>query len=369
MERQNEQQAFIDAEGLEAIRRSVDWALACAALGIAFDERKSKPNDWWAHSPFSEDRTPSFHVQFEKGVWYCFSTRTGGGILELVQKVRELNCYDAARWLIDEGCCPEPGAGVDLVEQAVPAVSDAVQGVLENAPIRQSLVPQLSGQGEHEIFRRRGISAATCFDLGCGFLGTSKSRLMKRIVFQVRGIMENLDGVKAVILSHIGRATTSDQEETDGKWLFYAGFRKSSELYNIDLLLLDDSARAQVSETGRVIIVEGPFDVAKLWEAGIKNVVGAFGSALSPDVLPRLEMIGRHLPAQEYVVWFDRDQAGAKGQSDANALLREAGHRTATFDWEQRFGRNNQLSIPKAVADPCDMSVEQLRWLRAKNII
>ena len=127
-----------------------------------------------------------------------------------------------------------------------------------------------------------------------------------------------------MVLTHIGRATTKNQEEEGGKWRHYAGFHKSLELYNFDKLFTDSLAIKQAKKTGHVIIVEGCFDVAKLVEAGIFNVVASFGAGLGVDQIPRVQMITKHLGVDRFLVWYDRDQnlAGAKGQSEALKLLK-----------------------------------------------
>lgn len=217
---------FLTADDLADIRKQTDWPALLAALGIAPDPRRSKPGDLWAHSPFAEDRQASFHVT-AKG-WYCFSSGRGGGALELVQELQDLDCYAAARWLIETGLSRHEERGgraepAPLPEPAVPAETAA------NRPIRQDLVPRL--QDQHPELARRGISPATSAYLGCGYLPEGgKSPLAGRIVFQVRGVSQG----QPVILSHLGRALSSEQEEASGKWHHYQGFAKSLELYNQD---------------------------------------------------------------------------------------------------------------------------------------
>lgn len=372
---------FIDVSALDTLRRNADWNAVCAALGIKPDPKRSKPEDWWARSPFSEDATPSFHIKPNDGVWYCFSTRQGGGVIELVQRIYELNCFEAGEWLIDHGCAPEP-VDVSIEEKKKPAPApmrsqtSAVRaacgaradGASINPPIRQSLLPALSEHGTHPEFVRRGISEKTCHYLGCGYLASGRSKLKERVVFQVRGVQETAAGLEPAILTHIGRATTEEQIETQGKWLNYGGFRKNAALYNIDKLLFDPFALDQVRRTGQVLVVEGPFDVAKLVEAGVTNVVATMGAYLDEAALPLIDRIRSHANEPEFLIWYDRDTAGRKGHEQAIALLDGRDCAAATFDWEARFGAE-KIAIPESITDPCAMNVTQLRWLRAKGLI
>lgn len=355
---------FLGTDALETLRRTADWQVLLDQLGLAIDERRSKADDWWMSSPFSEDTTPSFHIKPGKGVWYCFSTRRGGGVIELVQHLHGLNCFQAGDWLIDHGVTPEP----DGVQLRPRREAEQVDNDRANAPVRQSLLPALSEHGTHDEFAHRGIGEKTCHYLGCGYLAKGRSRLKGRIVFQVRGVERGEDGLNPVILTHLGRAVDAEQADSQGRWLTYKGFRKAVELYNIDKLLLDPVAREQVRQTGRVLIVEGPFDVAKLVEAGICNVVATMGAGLSEETRERLDLIGQECGAPEFLVWFDRDQAGATGQAAALDLLTGMEYKSCGFDWTIRFGEG-QIGIADDIQDPCDMSVRQLAWLRTQAII
>ncbi len=64
-------------------------------------------------------------------------------------------------------------------------------------------------------------------------------------------------------------------------------FKKSWELYNQDHILMDEEAWRQANTFG-LILVEGFFDVAKLVEAGCRNVVALMGSAISAQQIERL---------------------------------------------------------------------------------
>jgi len=81
-----------------------------------------------------------------------------------------------------------------------------------------------------------------CKYLGCGYLPErsdgAKSPLNGRLVFQVRGISQDL---KPIILSHVGRSLTDQQAGADGRYWGFP-FYKKLEIYNQDKLLIDSSA-------------------------------------------------------------------------------------------------------------------------------
>jgi 5S rRNA maturation endonuclease (ribonuclease M5) len=210
---------------------------------------------------------------------------------------------------------------------------------------------------------RRGISAATCRYLGCGFLppranGGSGSPLHSRLVFQVRGVKENGQGLQPIILSHTGRALMPEQEDSEGKYWSYP-FRKGLEIYNQDRLLLDPEAGRQVSTFG-LVLVEGYFDVAKLVEAGCRNVGALMGAHISREQIERLAWIRSRIGFSRIVLFLDRDEAGQTGAGQAAELLRQHNFDVSEFDWDRNL-------IPNSVKDPADLSVEQLQLLRIQG--
>ena len=389
-----EQPSHLLGEDLNRIRQTVNIDHLFSALSIREDvHTRGKTNGRWGYSPFQpNERTASFHMQPD-GRWYCHSTGQGGGVIELVQRLFNLSCYNSGRWLLDHGVCTV----VERVRQKLEdtdANSQEPERSTGNRPIQIDLSPYL--RQDHPEFRRRGIPADVLAELGAGYLERpprtdgKPDPLNQRLAFQVRGIVEPESGpVEPVILSHVGRATTAEQEQEWGKWFCYSGFRKSLELYNLDHILLDARAAAQIDETGHVLVVEGCFDVAKLYAAGIRNVVATFGAHLSATQLQRLDLISELHGVDHFLFFYDRDLAGRSGMLKARKVftgafrtLRELGYpawvadlvdglSAHTFDWEQLFSspQRGQVAIPEAIADPCDLSVEQLRWLRSQALI
>jgi hypothetical protein len=367
----------IDNERLHEIRQNTDWRALFGVLKIEKDSRKSRENDWWGKSPFArEERTASFHINNDG--WYCFSTNQGGGPIELVQRLLRLNCYEAGRWLLESGVSTVQAETRTDAGTVMAEVDSTPRATEENAPIRQDLRPLLVVR--HPEFERRGIPADVLQDLGIGFLnrpqkGDRPDPLNRRLVFQVRGLRERTGDLETVILTHMGRATAAEQEAEHGKWWMYPGFKKRFELYNLDLTALDPEAQRQAQEAGHVLVVEGAFDVAKLWAANIRNVVATFGAHLFEEQLPRFELLAEVLGVERFLVFYDRDQAGddpeKQGFSEAAEVLLQAGYEVETFDWGRRFPSPDRggRPIPAHITDPCEFTAEQLRWFRRQGIL
>jgi Toprim domain len=358
---------FINNAILRQISENADWKKVFFALGLERDPKKSKDHDYWCRSPLSDEKTSSFHIN-SKG-WYCHSTRQGGGVIQLVQAViklrgQSITCYEAGQFLLNEGCSyfnePSPTPTTQSqteVKEPIPSSEKK-----KNSSVL-SLLPYL--RKDHPEFERRGISKATLDYLGAGYLPFGKGAMDKRLVFQIRGVEKDTDGnLKPVVLSHLGRATTQEQQEKNGKWWHYAGFHKSLELYNINNILLDEQARAQAKESGQVILVEGCLDVSKLVESGIKNTVATFGACLYESQLPRLKLLADELSIKTFMVWYDRDKAGIEGQKAALELLKTSGFEGKGFNWGIRFD-----SVIPTVKDACDFTKEQLQRINRELLI
>jgi hypothetical protein len=231
----------------------------------------------------------------------------------------------------------------------------------ENRPIGVDLRRWL--QSGHPELARRGVTDAVCRYLGCGFLperpqGTRRSPLNGRVVFQVRGVSQNGSDLRPVILTHVGRALTREQEETEGKYWSYP-FYRGLEIYNQDKLLLDPRAKFQVAHFG-LVLVEGFFDVAALVEAGLLNVGALMGAQMTDKQVARLKFIGSRVAIPKITIFLDKDQAGTVGSEKALFLLRSNGFSVDLFDW-------NLAS--ETTKDPGEISVKQLKWFRKEGKI
>ena len=361
-------------ENLDEIRASVDWQALFTGLGLRKAEGKSRPNDWWAFSPFHEEKTPSFHMA-PGGVWYDFSIGEGGGPIELVQRLQGGNCYEAGRHILEHAWAH---ASVDLGPPVTTARDKVRRGVTQavtanpevecpaNDPIRQDLL-QLCEY--HPAIEARGISEATCDLLGIGYLPQRRSPLKGRIVFQVADarVTAKSDGKRTrVILSHLGRAV---DDEATPRYLFYQGFHKSAEIYGQEILQLNENAAEQVRSTGSILLTEGPFDVAMAVEAGLRNVVGSFGASLSKTQASKLVDLARNLGAETIHIAYDRDKAGQEGAAKAADRLTSLGLAVEVFDWTAPIAQSarGEVFLPPEVLDLADFSTEQLQWLRQRG--
>jgi DNA primase len=375
MNKQNPNTLRLTPEHLDELRASIDWQALFTGLGLRKADAKSKPNDWWAYSPFHDEKTPSFHMG-PGGLWFDFSIGEGGGAIELVQRLQGNNCFGAGRFILGQGWAH---ASVDL-SQPVTNTRDKIRRSVTktvtacdkrytpfNETIRQDLITMCD---YHEVLEHRGISKETCNALGIGFLPQGRSPLKGRIVFQVADARVKKEGqpTERVILSHLGRAVS---DEVDPKYLFYPGFHKSAELYGQEILWLHEDARDQIDQTECIVLTEGPFDVAKAYEAGLRNVVGSFGASLSKTQASKLATMVKDLGANSVLIAFDRDKAGQDGAIRAERRLSNLGINTRIFDWDASVGQSSTgpVYLPPEISDLGEFSTEQIAWLRQRRLL
>ena len=347
---------------LREVWQQASWQKVIDVFQLSVDpQRRSREDEIWLRSPFTQEQHASMHVSLSANVYKDFSSGKGGGIIQFCREMLHLqghpqSMFETAQWMVSEGICtgktPTPSA-LEPHPPPKPVHPSA------NRAIAVDLRRYLGGP--HPEWVRRGISAGTCLYLGCGFLpprtnGGSNSPLHSRLVFQIRGVEEKGGLLQPIILSHIGRALTPEQEYSEGKYWSYP-FRKGLEIYNQDHLLLDPEALHQTKTFG-LVLVEGFFDVAKLVEAGCRNVGALMGAHLSGEQIERLVWIRSKVEFPRIVLFLDRDEAGRKGADQAWDQLRRHNFEVSPLDWNR---------IPAVAKDPADLSVEQIQQLHKQG--
>lgn len=90
---------------LDAIRAAVSLREAAEAGGVVWDMKRSNAarGDWWAPCPFHDERSASFHVDDQKGLYNCFGYGAGGDLFAYVMQRDGVEFAAAARALAERG--------------------------------------------------------------------------------------------------------------------------------------------------------------------------------------------------------------------------------------------------------------------------
>lgn len=315
--------------------------------------------------PFHSEKTPSFIVSPDKGIWHCFGCQKGGDVFSFVQDVEGMDFPTALKMLAER-------AGVTL--QASPAARHdprARQFELHSVAARfyhELLLNQSVGLKAKEYLEQRGVTAATCavFEIGyapqrwdslqlylqrkgfsdremidSGLVGRNTSgkpydRFRGRIMFPIHDIQGRVVGFG-------GRIAPWHATGEEGKYINSpetAIYSKRKVVYNLN--------RAKRSlHQQPCIVVEGYMDVVMLVQSGITNVVASSGTAFTAE---QVALLARYTQTLHFA--FDGDAAGVQAAEAATAEASRAGMRVATILFPE--GR-----------DPADVAQADLDQLRA----
>jgi DNA primase len=320
--------------------------------------------------PFHDEKTPSFTVRTDKGVYYCFGCGKGGDAISFVMEVDKLSFAEAVEHLANR-------AGVQLrYVEAGPAATRPAQGLRQRLiAAHTAAVEFYAGQllspaarGAREFLARRGFDRGAAERYGCGFApeawevltrhlrqrgftdrelvdaGLSRQARSGSLIDRFRGRL--LWPIRDISGDPIGFGARKLRDDDDGpKYLNTpetAIYKKSQVLYGLD------AAKREIAKQRRAVIVEGYTDVMACHLAGVPTAVATCGTAFGGDhvqVLRRL-LMDTDAFAGEIIFTFDGDAAGQQ------AALR-------AFESDQRFLGRTFIAISPDSLDPCDLRLHK----------
>lgn len=288
--------------------------------------------------PFHQEKTPSFHVDRDRGLWHCFGCQSGGSAFDFVMRTSNVSFGEAVEILARR-------AGVRLerspeeIQRATER--DRLYRALEAAAgiFRENLLHPERGRLAQEYLARRGVDAATAERFRLGYATANWDDLLKALgakgfppallasgglvqmrsggdgyydMFRHRVIFPILD-LQDRPVAFGGRALDA---ETQPKYLNSketAVFVKGKTLYALNW------ARDAIRQHDEVVVVEGNMDVLTCHQFGITNAVATLGTALTAE-----QVLGLKRFAGKAVLVYDADAAGQAAMERAQSLFEEA---------------------------------------------
>lgn len=279
--------------------------------------------------PFHKEKTPSFSVDPEQGLYYCFGCGAGGDALGFHMQVTgddfRMTLETMARRFgvaipSDEGI--ERGPNLDGVLTAAEQFFCEQLGRSRFALRyleRRRIDPELSTKfgvgfapdGWQNMYDALQQSFTLEELLAAGLAGRSDSgrvfdRFRNRLMFPIRATSGRLVGFGGRTLGD-DRAKYVNTAETEA-------FRKGKILYGLHL------ARPKIREVGKALLVEGYFDVLGAVASGVEWAVASMGTAFTEEQSMLL-----HRYAEEVVIGYDGDRAGEEASRKALAVLLRTG--------------------------------------------
>ena len=295
---------------------------------------KKAGNTWKGLCPFHGEKTPSFHVNPDKGFFYCFGCQAGGDVFKFVELQEKVGFQDAVRLLANKFgmTVPEPSGtedGGDAQER------ESLLKVHELAAKR--FAEQLNGPAgtrARQQLAARGVSRETVERLGLGYALPSRealktwllkqgfdSRLLLRsglvaqresgeVVDRFRGrLMVPICRDSGSVVAFGGRAMEAEQQPKYLNSPETPIYSKGRTLYGLNL------TKAEIRRLGYAVLVEGYFDFAQALQAGVVSVVASCGTALTAQQAHLLRRF-----ASRVVLSYDPDAAG-QGAAERSSLL------------------------------------------------
>lgn len=311
--------------------------------------------------PFHQEKTPSFVVSPERGIWHCFGCAKGGDHFKFLMEKEGLEFKDALEILAKR-------AGITL--QRTADKKDLRNRLFEANLKAQEffhyiLVKHPLGKKALEYLKTRGLTDATIEQFGLGYGLNSWDTLTKFLI--KRGFNH-----QEMVASGLGVASKSGcYDRFRGRVIFplidtknrtigfsgrvlYKGepkyintpqtviFDKSNYLFGLNL------AKGEIKSKNEAILVEGEMDMIASFQAGLKNVVASKGTALT---VGQIELLKKF--AENISLCFDMDLAGDSASRRG-------------IEMADKAGLNLKIVQVKGVKDPAEaISKDPKLWQEA----
>jgi DNA primase len=327
--------------------------------------------------PFHKEKTPSFTVNRDKQIFYCFGCGEGGNAISFLMKVNQQSFPEAVRHLARKTGIVIPEGVMTREEKERSSLKERINRV--NQMAAQYFSKNLfspAGREAREYVAKRGIRESVVREFRLGYAPDGwrhlrdffeKGKVPLRLAEQA-GLIVSKTNEKETFYDRFRGRLIFAIEDIGGHIIAFGGrvmgdgepkylnspespvYVKGRCLYGLN------RNKEDIRQKGYVILVEGYFDLLTLWNAGVTNVVATLGTALTKE---HVDLIRRY--TGQVIAVFDPDEAGKRALARSIVLFL-AGNVQAKvvvlpdgYDPDQyvrTFGRD---SFEKVVADAQSM--------------
>lgn len=317
---------------MQDAKEEIKSRLAVEDVVGQYVELKRSGRNLKGHSPWGVDKTPSFMVSPEKGIWHDFSANKGGDIFTFIMEVEGISFKEAIEKLANQ-------AGVDLskytggdsritkrklrAKEALSLATKYYQACLvRNKPVceyvfykrnlNRKTVAEFqigyspaSGKALIDVLGKRGFSLNELND--AGLLNQYKKDLFRnRMMVPFIDTNGSVIGFTARVVGQ-GEPKYLNTPET-------ILFNKSKYIFGLY------QAKESIRRNNYVVIVEGNMDVISSHQAGVKEAVATSGTAMTEQHLKILSKL-----TSDIRLAYDGDEAGVKATERAIMLAGNLG--------------------------------------------
>jgi DNA primase len=291
---------------------------------------------WKGLCPFHGEKTPSFQVNGDKGFFHCFGCGVGGDVIKFVELFDKITFPEAVRQLAARAGLPVPEPEDSTNDTEGQREREALLKAHEVASswFREQLATPAGGAARRQL-QDRGLTAETIERIGAGYAPASREALKGRLLKEGfalpmllrTGLVVQRDDKTVLdrfrnrliipihrdngaIVAFGGRAMESGQQPKYLNSPETPIYVKGRTLYGLHL------SKSAITKAKHAVMVEGYFDFAQAYQAGITNVVASSGTALTPAQAKLLKRF-----ASKVVLSFDPDAAGQGAAARSSELL------------------------------------------------
>lgn len=302
---------------------------------VSFTKRSGQ--NYFGLCPFHSEKTPSFSVNPQKGLYRCWGCGKGGNAIGFIMDIEKLSYPEAVKFLGDQYGVPvewgeEDTNGTNELKERKKRVMNILT---DAAGYYYKAFNSDAGKEAREYAARRQLSQKTLVNFGIGYAPDGFDnlyRFLKSKGYEDRDLEEcglftrskngNLidlfrGRLMVPIFDSFGKIIAFGGRNLGAELPKYVNspdslvYKKQKHLYALNF--------AKQAKSKQLIIVEGYMDAIAMHQAGITNTVAALGTAFTDS---QLQLASRF--AEEVVFFFDSDNAGK------NAALR-ASHMMLTY--------------------------------------
>lgn len=285
--------------------------------------------------PFHSEKTGSFSVAPEKGIYYCFGCHKGGSVIQFVMDIENLDYPDAVRFLAKRANMDVPE---DAGRQSTFRRQERLQTLCRDAArYFHSCMKSEAGAPARAYFVKRALSPQTVTRFGLGFApdgwtglldeltakgytkqdildaglasvhqtkGSIYDRFRNRVMFPIFDVRDNVIGFGGRVMDDSKPKYLNSPETLI--------FNKRKNLFGLNI--------AKKSREGFLILTEGYMDTIALHQYGFDCAVASLGTALTEE---HARLLAKY--TQKVVLIYDGDAAGQNATHRATPMLEKAG--------------------------------------------
>ena len=284
--------------------------------------------------PFHSEKTASFSVSPDKGIYYCFGCHAGGGVINFIMQIEGLDYPDAVRFLAKRAGLEVPedenyrsqyqkqerlwalckDAARFFRQQLFSPVGTEAQAYIQKRALSMETVKRF-GLGFSpnawasltDAMKEKGYKLDELVDAGLSLRGKNGGvydRFRNRLMFPIIDIRNNIIGFGGRVMDDSTPKYLNSPETII--------FNKRKNLFALNI--------ARKSKQGRIILTEGYMDAIALHQYGFDCAVASLGTSLTEE---HANILAKY--TNQVILTYDGDEAGQNATRRAIPMLEKTG--------------------------------------------